>query len=99
MKPAGQPEQAGCGVYPKSRILRMLARRFLFYVNGTRALIGLCLLVTSHLGQIRDPWHSQVFTIANIVIGLSLHIHSFIKLSSQAKITKGDISPQICTHL
>ena len=33
-------------------------RRFLCNVNNTRALIGLCLLVTSHWGQIRDPWHS-----------------------------------------
>ena len=45
-----------------------------------RALIGLCLLVTSHWGQIREPWQSQSFIIVHIVIGLSLHIHSFIHL-------------------
>ena len=28
-----------------------------YCVNDTRALIGICLLVTSHLGQIWDPWH------------------------------------------
>ena len=33
----------------------MLARKFLCNVNDTRALIGLYLLVTSLLGQIRDP--------------------------------------------
>ena len=32
--------------------------------------------------QIRDPRDSQVFTIAHIVIGLLLHIHSFIHLGS-----------------
>ena len=50
-------------------------------VNDTRALIGLCLLVISNWGQIRDPWDSQVFTKAPMVIALSLHIHSFIHLS------------------
>ena len=35
------------------------------------------LLMTSHLGHIRDHWHSQAFTVAHIVIDLSLHIHSF----------------------
>ena len=42
-------------------------------------------LVTSYLCQIRDPWHSQAFTIAHIVIALSLHtsIHSFIHLRLQ----------------
>ena len=56
----------------------MLVCKFLCNVHAKRALIGLCLVVMSHLGQIRDPWHSQVFTIAQIVIGLSLHTHSFI---------------------
>ena len=42
--------------------------------------MGLRLLVTSHLGQIRDPWHSQFLTIAHIVIGISVHIHSFVNL-------------------
>ena len=51
-------------------------------VNDTRALTSLCVLVTLHLNQIRDPWHSRAFTIAHIVIGLSLHIHSFIHLRS-----------------
>ena len=55
----------------------MLVHKFLCNVNSTRALTGLCFLVTSHLSQIPDPWHSQAFTIAHIVIGLSLHIHFF----------------------
>ena len=80
MKPAGQPEQAGLGKEPKSRVKCMLVRKFLCSVNDTRALIGLCLLVTSHLGEIRDPWHSQPFTITHIVIAVLLHIHSFIHL-------------------
>ena len=63
----------------------MLVRKFLCKVNDKRALIGLCLLVTSHLGQIREPWHSKAFTIAHIVMtGLSLHIHSFIHLKATA---------------
>ena len=82
MKLACQPEQAGCGKYTKSRVLHVLVRKFLCDVNGRRALIGICLLVTSHLGQIRDPWHSQVFTIAHILIGLSPHIHSFSDLNN-----------------
>ena len=49
-------------------------------LNDTRALIGLCLLVMSQLDQIPDPLHSHAFTIAHIVIGLSLHILSFIHL-------------------
>ena len=44
----------------------MLLRKFLCDINDTRALIGLGLLVTSHLGKIRDPWDSQVFTVAHI---------------------------------
>ena len=52
MKPVGQPEQAGCGEQPKGRCLRILARRSLCNVNDTSDLIRLCLLVTSHLGQI-----------------------------------------------
>ena len=44
--------------------MRILVRRILCNVNDTRALIGLCLLVTSHLGQISDSWDSHVFTIA-----------------------------------
>ena len=35
----------------------MLVRKFFCNVNDTRALIGLCLLVLSHLGQIQDPCH------------------------------------------
>ena len=54
MKPAGQSEQASCGEWPKSFVLPMLVHKFLCYVNDARALIGLCLLVTSQLGQIRD---------------------------------------------
>ena len=59
----------------KSLILRMLAHKFLCNVNDTRA--SICVLVTSQWGQIWDPWDSQVFTIAHVVICLSLHIHSF----------------------
>ena len=36
--------------------------------------------VMAYLGQIQDPWDSQVFTVAHIVIGLSLHIHSSIHI-------------------
>ena len=39
MKPAGQPEQAGRGKYLKSRVLRMLVRKFLYNVNDARALL------------------------------------------------------------
>ena len=53
-KPVNQPEQAACSEQPKSRVLRMLECTFLCHVNDARALIGLCLLVTSHLGQILD---------------------------------------------
>ena len=58
----------------------MLARRFLCNVNDTRNLYGLCLLVTSHLGQIQYPWHGQAITIAHTVICPSQHIHSIIHL-------------------
>ena len=81
MKQSGETEQEGCGEQLKTRILHMLAHKFLCNVNDTRALVGLCLLLTSHLGQIWDPWYSQAFTIAQIVIGLLLHIHIFIHLS------------------
>ena len=47
-------------------------------LNDTRALVGLCSLMTLQWGQTRDSWHSQPFTLAHIAIGLSLHIHSFI---------------------
>ena len=63
-----------------SRFMHMLAFKFLCNVNDTRALIGLSLLVTSHLGQIPDPWRRRTFTLAHIVIGLSLHVNSFIHL-------------------
>ena len=56
MKPTRlEIEQAGCDEKPKRCVLCMLASKFLGIVNGTRALIGLCLLVMSHLGQIPDP--------------------------------------------
>ena len=58
----------------------MLVRKFLCDVNDTRVHIAFCLLVTSHLGQIWDPWDSQVFIKAYKVIGLSPHVHSFIQL-------------------
>ena len=45
-KPAGQPEQADFGA--------MFVQKLLCNVNNIRALIGLCLLMMSHLGQIRD---------------------------------------------
>ena len=77
MNLADQPEQDGYGDWPKSRVLHMMVRRFLCNVKYKRDLIGLCLLVTLHLGQIRNPCHSQAFTKADIVIGLSLHIHIF----------------------
>ena len=57
--------------------------RFLCNVNDTRALIGICLLVTSYWCQIRNSWDGQAFTIAHIVIGLSPYIHSFICLRSK----------------
>ena len=80
MKPAGQLEQAGFGEKPISCVLNTLAHKILCNVNKTRAIIGLCILVMSHLGQILDQWHSQAITIAHIVIILLLHIHSFIHL-------------------
>ena len=61
----------------------MSVRKFVCNVNYTRAHIGLWLLVTSHWGQIWDPWHRQMFTMAHKVIGLSLHIHFFIHLRCQ----------------
>ena len=54
----------------------MLVRKYFCYVNGTRVLIGLCLLVTSHRSHIRDIWDSQDLTVAQIAIGLWLHIQS-----------------------
>ena len=48
----------------------MLARRLHCTVNDTRALIGLCLIVTSQISQIRDPSNSRAFTIAHIIIVL-----------------------------
>ena len=50
MKSAGQLEQAGCGKYPKGRVLHMLVRKFICIVNDTSALIGLCfcILLTFH---------------------------------------------------
>ena len=72
MRPAGQPGQACCDEINKNRVLCMLARKLICNVNYKRALIGLCVLVMSHLGQMRDPWYSHAFTIAHIVIGLSL---------------------------
>ena len=35
MKPVGQPEQAGCCKKPMSRLLHMLAHKFLCTVNNT----------------------------------------------------------------
>ena len=53
-----------------------------------RALIGLCLLVMSHLGQILDPWHSQIFTIAHIVIGLTTYPFFY---SSKVRCTQNGV--------
>ena len=78
---AGQPEKTGCGKWPQSRVLHMFVCKVLFNVNDTRALIGLCLLRISHLGQIHNPANGQICTLAHIVIGLSLHIYSFLHLS------------------
>ena len=38
-----------------SCVLRMLVHKFLCNGNDKRGLIGLCLVVTSQVGQIRDP--------------------------------------------
>ena len=64
--------------------------KFLCNVNDTRALICLWLLVKSHLGQILDPRHSQAFTKAHIVIGLSLH-NPFFYSSKTVYDTKDDL--------
>ena len=58
----------------------MLVRQFLSIVNDRKALIGLCLLVKSQWGPIRDSWDSQVLTIAHIAIGLSLQVHSLASI-------------------
>ena len=68
METAGQLKQAGCGEYTKSRVLCMLARKFLCNVNDTGALISLWFLVTSQLGQIPDAGHRKAFIITHIVI-------------------------------
>ena len=77
------PEQPGYNNKPKSFILRMLVNNFLCYINDTRAVIGLCLLVMSLWGMLDSrPLDRHVFTIVNMVlIGLSLHIHCFIHLT------------------
>ena len=62
----------------------MLAHRFICDVNDTRTLIGPCFLVTSPWCQIRNPCRVQPFPIAHMVISLSLHIHSFLRLSFRA---------------
>ena len=64
----------------KSRVLRICVRKFLCNVSDTRAISGLCLLMTSHVGQIRGPRDSQVFTIAHMITDLSLPIHYFLHL-------------------
>ena len=66
----------------------MLVHKFLCNVNSTRALTGLCFLVTSHLSQIPDPWHSQAFTIAHIVIAWSLATYPLFYLSISPKSSK-----------
>ena len=72
------------------------AQEFLYYVNDSRALIGLCLRVTSRLGQIWGPWHSQSSTTVRKSICLSLHIHYLIHLSfyqSQPKTARLSTMP------
>ena len=81
VKPYCQPKQAGCGEYPKTCVLRILASSFSVMIRDKiREPSFVYLLLTPLLSQIRDPWLSHVFTISHIVIGLSLHIHSFIHL-------------------
>ena len=72
--PDTQP--SGLPVSPWTRWLQRIAQKLrsmhvgaqvLCNVNETRALIGLCLLVTSHWDKVRD----QVFIIAHMIIGLS----------------------------
>ena len=46
----------------------MLVCSFLCNVNDTRAFTGLCCLVTSHWGRIRDHCDSQGITIAHILM-------------------------------
>ena len=70
----------------KRCVLRKFASKFFCNANDKRALSGLCLILISHLCQIRDPWHSQAFTTAHIVVGLFLHIHSFIHKVSVSHI-------------
>ena len=67
----------------------MLVRSFLCNVNNMQALIGLCLLVMLHWGQIRDLTGKamQVFTIAHIVIGLLLHYPFFYSSKDQRSIS------------
>ena len=58
MKATSQPEQsASLNQWPKSCALCMLSCKFPCNVNDTRAMIGLCTLLTSRWCQIRDPWH------------------------------------------
>ena len=38
MKPAGQPEQNGCGEWAKNRVLRMMVRKLICNVNDTGVL-------------------------------------------------------------
>ena len=52
-QPASLPGKTGCGEQPNNCVLRMLVRNFLRDINDTKALIGLCLLVTSHWDKVR----------------------------------------------
>ena len=57
----------------------MLVCSFLCYVSDTRALICLCLLVTKHGGQIRDPEIARSSLYSPYTDwSLAVHIHSFI---------------------
>ena len=80
-------------VSAKSRALRMFPTRYLCNVNDKRALIGPYSLVTSRWCKIRDPWHVQPFTLAHIVIGLSLHIHFFLHPSFNPLMLIGRSQP------
>ena len=78
---AGQPDQPGCCKKPKRRILLILACKYLYDVNDIRALIGLCLLVTSHFDQILHPWHSQLGIYYSTYSNWSLATYPFFASS------------------
>ena len=64
----------------------VLVHMFLCNVIDTRALIGHCSFVTSPWYHIRKPYQVKPFTIAHIVISLSLHIHSFLHSTDSTEV-------------